>query len=115
MRIPKRDIFYNKKNYDWDEDLVQITRGCAYNCAMCAIPAHMGPRIRLRPIDHVVQEIQSLKFDNVYLADDVLFFPHRRINTYVTELLQALIPLNKKYYRLFLRHRSSALISAARH
>ena len=98
MRIPKRDIFYNKKNYDWDEDLVQITRGCAYNCAMCAIPAHMGPRIRLRPIDHVVQEIRSLKFDNVYLADDVLFFPHRRINVYVTELLQALIPLNKKYF-----------------
>lgn len=98
MRLPKREIFYNKKNYDWDEDLVQITRGCSYNCAMCAIPAHMGSRIRLRPIDQVVKEIQSLKFDNVYLADDALFFPHRRINAYVTELLQALIPLNKKYF-----------------
>ncbi|MBU1124950.1 MAG: cobalamin-dependent protein, partial [Candidatus Omnitrophica bacterium] len=98
MRLPKREIFYNNKNYDWDEDLVQITRGCSYNCAMCAIPAHMGSRIRLRPIDQVVKEIQSLKFDNVYLADDALFFPHRRINAYVTELLQALIPLNKKYF-----------------
>lgn len=98
MRIPKRDIFYNKKNYDWDEDLVQITRGCSYNCAMCAIPAHMGPRIRFRPINKVVEEIRTLKYDNVYLADDVLFFPQKRIYDYVTELLKALIPLNKKYF-----------------
>ncbi len=98
MRIPRRDIFYNKKNYDWDEDLVQITRGCSYNCAMCAIPAHMGSRIRFRPVEKVVEEIKTLKYDNVYLADDVLFFPQKRIHRYVTELLQALIPLNKKYF-----------------
>ncbi len=28
MKIPKRDIFYCKESYDWDEDLVQVTRGC---------------------------------------------------------------------------------------
>ncbi len=98
MRIPRRDIFYNKKSYDWDEDLVQISRGCSYNCAMCAIPAHMGPRIRFRPVDQVIAEIKTLKYDNVYLADDVLFFPQKRIHAYVTELLKALIPLNKKYF-----------------
>ncbi|MFC1704320.1 beta-ketoacyl synthase N-terminal-like domain-containing protein [Candidatus Omnitrophota bacterium] len=98
MRVPQRDIFYNKKNYDWDEDLVQITRGCSYTCAMCAIPAHMGSRIRFRPIDQVVEEIKTLKYDNVYLADDVLFFPQRRIAEYVTQLLKELIPLNKKYF-----------------
>lgn len=98
MKIPKRDIFYNKKNYDWDEDLVQITRGCSYNCAMCAIPAHMGSRIRFRPIEKVVEEVKTLKYDNVYLADDVLFFPHRKIYEYVTKLLKALAPLNKKYF-----------------
>jgi len=98
MRIPRRDIFYNKENYDWDEDLVQITRGCAYNCAMCAIPAHMGPRIRFRPIDKVIEEMKTLKYDNVYLADDVLFFPQRRIYEYVTELLKQLVPLKKKYF-----------------
>ncbi len=98
MRIPRRAIFYNKKNYDWDEDLVQITRGCSYNCAMCAIPAHMGSHIRFRPIDHIVEEMRTLKYDNVYLADDVLFFPHKRIHDYVKALLQELIPLKKKYF-----------------
>jgi len=98
MRIPRRDIFYNKKSYDWEEDLVQITRGCSYECAMCAIPAHMGHRIRLRPIDKVVEEIKSLKYENVYLADDVFFFKQRKIINYTTELFKQLIPLKKKYF-----------------
>lgn len=98
LRIPKRDIFYSKQNYDWEEDLVQVSRGCLYNCAMCAIPSHMGGRVRLRPVEHVVEEVRSLKFENVYIADDVLFFPQRRIAEYAEELLRRLTPLGKKYF-----------------
>ncbi|MBD3239418.1 MAG: radical SAM protein [Chitinivibrionales bacterium] len=98
LRVPKRDIFYSKQNYDWEEDLVQVSRGCLYNCAMCAIPSHMGGRVRLRPVEHVVDEIRSLKFENVYIADDVLFFPQRRIAEYAEELMRRLAPLEKKYF-----------------
>ncbi len=96
--IPKRDIFYNKKGYDWEEDLIQFSRGCSYNCAMCAIPAHMGYKMRFKPIDKVVEEVKTLKYENVYLADDSLFFPQRNVKEYATKLLQALTPLNKKYF-----------------
>ena len=98
MKTPRRDIFYEKKSYDWDEDLVQLTRGCLYNCAMCSIPAHMGGKIRFRPIERVVEEIRGLKFENVYLADDTLFFPQRKTMDYAAALLTALAPLNKKYF-----------------
>jgi 3-oxoacyl-[acyl-carrier-protein] synthase II len=98
MRIPRRDLFYDKKSYDWDEDLVQTTRGCIYNCAMCAIPAHMGSRMRFRPIDDVVKEVAQLRFENVYLADDTLFFPQRRMIDYARALFEALAPLGKKYF-----------------
>ncbi|MBT3193777.1 MAG: radical SAM protein [Verrucomicrobia bacterium] len=98
LPIPRREIFYDRESYDWDEDLVQVSRGCSYNCTMCAVPAHMGNRIRLRPIDQVVREVQGLKYENVYLADDVLFFPQRRIQEYFRELFEALTPLNKKYF-----------------
>ncbi len=98
LPIPRRELFYDKHSYDWDEDLVQLTRGCVYNCAMCAIPAHMGQRMRFRPIEHVVEEIRGLKFENVYLADDSLFFPQRKIADYAIRLLEALAPLNKKYF-----------------
>lgn len=98
MKIPRRDLFYKKDYYDWDEDLVQLTRGCSYNCAMCAIPAHMGSKIRFRPIDNVVEEIRQLKYENVYLADDTLFFTQRKMAEYARSLLAALIPLGKKYF-----------------
>ncbi|MGD9202097.1 MAG: beta-ketoacyl synthase N-terminal-like domain-containing protein, partial [Chitinispirillia bacterium] len=98
MKIPDRNIFYSKKSYTWEEDLVQVTRGCLYDCAMCAIPAHMGHRIRYRPVEAVVEEVKTLKYENVYLADDVLFFPHSRITEYVKALFKALIPLKKKYF-----------------
>jgi len=95
---PRRDLFYRNEFYDWDEDLVQATRGCVYTCAMCALPAQMGARMRFRPIDRVVDEIRGLRFENVYLADDTLFFPHRRMNEYARELFRALEPLGKKYF-----------------
>ncbi|MEI6147483.1 MAG: beta-ketoacyl synthase N-terminal-like domain-containing protein [bacterium] len=98
LPLPKREIFYNKRSYDWDEDLVQVSRGCSYACAMCAIPAHMGNRMRFRPVEQVVREIKTLKYENVYLADDSLFFQQRRIQDYAVELFTALKPLNKKYF-----------------
>src|SRR5512137_112093 len=98
MPIPRREIFYGVETYDWDEDLVQITRGCSYACHMCAIPAHMGNRIRFRPIEQVVAEVRGLKHENVYLADDSLFFPQRRPREYAEALFRALEPLGKKYF-----------------
>jgi 3-oxoacyl-[acyl-carrier-protein] synthase II len=98
LPAPKREIFYQNDFYDWDEDLVQVTRGCSYTCAMCAIPAHMGNRIRFRPIEQVVAEVRALKHENVYLADDTLFFPHRKMQEYARELFQALEPLEKKFF-----------------
>ena len=95
---PQREIFYRNDFYDWDEDLVQVTRGCSYTCAMCTIPAHMGNRIRFRPIERVVEEIRSLRHENVYLADDTLFFPQRKMNEYTRALFRALGPLGKKYF-----------------
>lgn len=96
--IPKRSIFYENRSYQWEEDLIQVSRGCSYNCAMCAIPAHMGFKMRFKPIDKVVEELKTLKYENVYLADDSLFFPQRRISDYATELFKRIKPLNKKYF-----------------
>lgn len=98
MKPPRRDIFYSRSHYDWDEDLVQLTRGCPFSCAMCVLPAHMGTHIRFRPIPQVVEEIRALRFENVYLADDTLFLENRRIRAYTIELLQALQGLGKRYF-----------------
>jgi 3-oxoacyl-[acyl-carrier-protein] synthase II len=96
--IPRRDVFYNKDSYDWDEDLVQVTRGCIYTCGMCSLPAQMGGRIRFRPVERVVEELQSLRYENVYLADDTLFFEQHRLREYAIRLFEAVAPLGKKFF-----------------
>ena len=99
-KIPaaRREIFYRNEHYDWDEDLVQVMRGCLYQCPMCPLPQQMGSRIRYRPIDQVVAEMRTLKHENVYLADDMLFFPQRQVRDYALKLFAALAPLGKKYF-----------------
>lgn len=117
MPEPRRDIFYNKTCYDWDEDLIQLTRGCLYNCAMCIIPRHMGTRLRFKPIDMAVREISHLKFENVYLTDDSLFFPHRNVREYAEAFFRAVEPLGKKFFvssTLALNSETSFLDLAAR-
>lgn len=94
----QRSIFYRNELYDWDEDLVQVMRGCVYNCPMCPLPAQMGNRIRFRPIERVVDEMRSLKHENVYLADDMLFLPQRQVKAYAREFFEAMAPLGKKFF-----------------
>jgi radical SAM superfamily enzyme YgiQ (UPF0313 family) len=96
--LPRRDLFYEKEGYDWEEDLVQVARGCTYTCAMCAIPSHAGHRIRLRPIDAIVDEIRGLKHKSLYLADDMLFFPNRKLESWSRELFDALTGLDRKLF-----------------
>jgi radical SAM superfamily enzyme YgiQ (UPF0313 family) len=96
--IPRRDLFHSKRGYDWHEDLVQVARGCTYTCGMCSIPTHAGHRIRLRPVEAIVEEIRGLEQDSIYLADDMLFFPNRRLQAWTNELLDALAPLDKKLF-----------------
>ncbi len=95
---PRRDLFYGKQSYDWDEDLIQLTRGCYYDCAMCIIPRHMGGRIRFKPIDMAVDEISRLKFENVYLTDDSLFFPQKSVREYAEKFFDAVADSGKKFF-----------------
>ena len=58
----------------------------------------MGFKMRFKPIDRVVEELKTLKYENVYLADDSLFFTQKRISDYAAELFKRIKPLNKKYF-----------------
>lgn len=96
--IADRNIFYSKNFYDWDEDMIQLTRGCSYGCAMCILPNHMGPRIRFRPVGEAVSEIATLRRDNIYITDDSLFFPQKSVREYAEKFFDAVAPLKKKFF-----------------
>jgi radical SAM superfamily enzyme YgiQ (UPF0313 family) len=54
--------------------IVQTSRGCPFNCEYCDVIHFMGRKKRYKPIDKILQELQSLydmgQNKSIFLADD---------------------------------------------
>jgi len=72
---------------------VQFGRGCQYACEFCSIHALYGSRIRQRPVEDVVAEIEALDRRYILFVDDNLCADRPKVE----ELLRALIPLNVRW------------------
>jgi radical SAM superfamily enzyme YgiQ (UPF0313 family) len=59
----------DEKNNYWTPYL-EITRGCPRNCSFCTAIRVSGRRMRLRPIDEVVDEIKRRGIRRFFLTDD---------------------------------------------
>jgi len=59
----------DENNRYWTPYL-EITRGCPRNCSFCTAIRVSGQRMRLRPIDEVVDEIQRRGIKRFFLTDD---------------------------------------------
>lgn len=68
---------------------VMVSRGCAYHCSFCTVPAMLGKQ-RYRPVADVVAEIRASGAKFVELHADNLLTKRQ----YAEELFNALIPLN---------------------
>lgn len=73
---------------------VQTTRGCPYDCDMCAVVQHLGRRMRKKPIDNVLAEIRpDLSLLTFFSDDNFAGDPG-----YTRELLAAIRPLKIRWY-----------------
>ena len=89
--FPRRDLF--QPGAYMTTNCVQATRGCPYGCDFCTVTEFFGGKFRLRPIETIVREIESLPGKFVVFVDDNIT-GHRK---YAKELFKALIPLKKKW------------------
>jgi radical SAM superfamily enzyme YgiQ (UPF0313 family)/anti-anti-sigma regulatory factor len=89
--IPRRDLF--RAGAYMTTNCVQATRGCPYGCDFCTVTEFFGGKFRLRPIDKIVREVESLPGEFVVFVDDNIT-GHRK---YAKELFKALAPLGKKW------------------
>lgn len=75
--------------------LVETGRGCRYSCDFCAIQSYFNSTHRTRPVEDIVQEIQSLKKEkNIFFFVDDNFIGNIKE---AKELLRALIPLKIRW------------------
>ena len=93
LHIPRRDLL-PEGNYE-TINLVQTSRGCPFACHFCTVSALYGKGVRLKPVDNVIAEIETLRGDEIFFVDDNIV---GRVE-YSKELLSRLIPLKKKMDR----------------
>jgi radical SAM superfamily enzyme YgiQ (UPF0313 family) len=92
MLRPRRDIL-PRKGY-LPLDVVQVSRGCPFRCEFCTVQKFFGEAHRFRPISKVVEEVRRLPHRWMMFNDDnIIGNP-----SYSKELLNALIPLRKKWF-----------------
>lgn len=92
----RRDIL-NRKAYTYRNvkmvDLVHASRGCRFKCFPCCTEYLGGNVFRPRPINRVVEEIESIDNDRLFLVDNSL----AQDKKWEEELFRALIPLGKQW------------------
>lgn len=92
-RIPRRDVL-DPGRY-WSANGVQTSRGCPYDCNFCSVTVFNGRRPRVRDLDNILEEIDSLSRANLLRKKIVPFVDdniaaNRRL---AKELFKALIPM----------------------
>jgi radical SAM superfamily enzyme YgiQ (UPF0313 family) len=92
----RRDIlcreYYNYRGVQMF-DLIHASRGCKFSCFPCCIGYLGGRKFRPRPIKTVIEEMESIPNNRLFIVDNSLAQDRR----WIMELLKAMIPLKKKW------------------
>ena len=91
--ITNRVIRAVDESHNYWTPMLEITRGCPRNCSFCTAIRVSGQRMRLRPIEEVVDEIQRRRIRRFFLTDDNFGLAFRTHPEYVEQLLKALARL----------------------
>jgi len=72
---PRRSLYDKQKHYSykgWElVDLVETSRGCRFNCYPCCTPYLGGRQHRIRPLDHVLGDLEQCS-DTLFIVDNSL-------------------------------------------
>ncbi len=89
--ILKRDM-YNYRGVQM-VDLVHASRGCRFNCMPCCVGYLGGKEFRPRPMSRVIEEIESIPNNRLFMVDNSL----SQDREWLKELFTAMIPLKRKW------------------
>ncbi len=63
---PRRDLFHPS----FSIGAIQTSRGCPMDCEFCSVAAFNGRRYRQRPVEEVLDELESIPQKRIFFVDD---------------------------------------------
>lgn len=65
---PARHLFHDKYQFA----SIQTTRGCPMKCDFCSVHTFNGNKYRERPVEEVLDELETIPHEKIYFVDDNL-------------------------------------------
>ncbi len=98
---PRRDLTakYRDKYFYIFHDKVSLLKtsfGCPYNCNFCYCIRITNNNYFARPIDEVLDELESIEGEEIYIVDDDFIVSQNRVKTFIEGLKERKI--HKKYF-----------------
>jgi len=92
---PRRELFDSRYKFT----SIQTSRGCPMECDFCSVSALNGRRYRKRPVEEVLDELQSIPHDKFIFVDDNLFGRGKEDNERAISLFKGMIErgINKQW------------------
>ncbi|MEE4198178.1 MAG: cobalamin-dependent protein [Bacteroidales bacterium] len=86
-----RDLYYHKGVQM--VDTFHASRGCRYHCYPCAVAYLGGRQFRPRPVEKVIEELETIDNNRLFIVDNSL----AQDTEWEKELFKAMIPMKKKW------------------
>jgi radical SAM superfamily enzyme YgiQ (UPF0313 family) len=94
MPFARRDLF--DRSHFLTQAVFEATRSCGHDCEFCVAPTAWGRKQYQKPVSWVVEDIRRFGQKRILFVDLNLISD----KTYATELFEALVPLNVRWFGL---------------
>ena len=90
MPAPRHEIFHPSYLFA----SIQTSRGCPMDCHFCSVPVFNGHRYRLRPVEAILDEMESVRNRLIYFVDDNIVGYNEKAREHAALLFEGMIRRN---------------------
>lgn len=79
---------------------IQTTRGCPFKCDFCSVHTFNGTRHRLRPVDDILDELEQIKSEFMFIIDDNFYGYSTASKEHSYQIMEGMIErgIKKKWF-----------------
>jgi len=97
LPTPRRDLL-RSDYYKWGS--IQTSRGCPMNCSFCSVTTFSGKRVRRRPLEDVISELEQIPQEKIAVSDDNIIGHSKKDRAWAKALFTRIIEkgIKKRFF-----------------